>query len=200
VLAILAPILPVGRVRGDVGPSFLKNEHFPALRFDNLADYPDFDFYLKYARGPGNPYGSPYLAQVRSGEVFHQFEGSGRKAQEVFLLAVPRGQHPPSPQRGHEWLMEAPPGCLQSSPLDGTNVEAGYLVRYRVQVQDGRLEVAKQGTDWLLGEWLLQWLPCFVVPLAACLAAAWLGVRIARRLPRPKQTGLPQPEGKQRQG
>src|SRR5262245_64876558 len=36
----------------------------PRLRFDNLTDYPEHDFYLKYGRSPGNPYAAGYLPKV----------------------------------------------------------------------------------------------------------------------------------------
>jgi predicted RNA binding protein YcfA (HicA-like mRNA interferase family) len=191
-MAVLLAVLSADTARGDMGPSFLKNETFPVLRFDNLADYPDFDFYLLYGRGTGNPI-NPHLTRTQSGEPIREFEGEGRIGPTV-LLAVPRGQQPPSPKEQEEWFREAPPGCLQSTSLDGVHAGAGYLVSYSVRVQDGRLEVTRLATEWLPGPWLLRWFPCFVVPLAACLAAAWLGVRLARRPPWQTRTGSPQPD------
>jgi hypothetical protein len=164
-------------------------ETFPALRFDNLADYPQFDFYLKYARGPGSPYASPHLVPVQSGEAVRVTEGSGRTTQ-FFLLAVPHGEKPPAPRAGPDWLREVPAGCLQSGPLQGIGLGAGYLVPYRVSIADGALDAVMQPAEWLAGEWSLWWLkrlPCVLVPLAFCAALAWLGVRVAVRLlaPRP---------------
>jgi hypothetical protein len=186
-MIVLFCFVPVGTVRGDLGPPTVVT--FPTMRFDNLADYPDFDFFLKYCYGPGNPYGSPYLTPIRAGEVFRLKGGPGRRT-EVFLLAVPRGQQPPVGKDGPDSLWETPAGCLQSAPLDGTYAERGWLVPYRVHIENGKLEAAMQPGEWLAGEWSSSWLqrlPYILVPVALCAALGWLGVRLARRLFPPKQ-------------
>src|SRR5262249_53038095 len=93
----------VSSVRGDLGPPIIIK--FPTMRFDNLADYPDFDFFLKYGFGNGNPYASPHLIPIRSGEAF-RLEGGPRRRTEIVLLAVPRGRQPPSLKDGPDWLTE----------------------------------------------------------------------------------------------
>jgi hypothetical protein len=180
----LALVVPVGTVRGDAAPSFLTEETFPPMRFDNLEDYPEFDFYLKYAHGRGNLVGSPFITQVQSGEAIYHFEGSGRNG-GAYLLAVPRGQKPPPLRKDHDWLIEVPAGCFQSAPLKGSFSEDGYLVPYQVKIEDGKLEVMMQPKEWLPGAWSILWLkrlPCILVLLAFCVATGWLVARIARRL------------------
>jgi hypothetical protein len=181
-LIVLVFLLPAGAARGDVGPAFLQDATYPAMRFDNLSDYPDFDFYLKYGHARGNPYAG-HLGTVRSGDPFREFEGTGRKT-EVYLLAVPHGRKPPPPRNDHAWFTEVPEGCLQSAPLEGTNQEAGALVSYRVRIQDGKLEVTRQSMEWEPGEWVLARpiFSCFSIHVAVvCVIVVWFGVRFLRR-------------------
>lgn len=183
-IVVLAFLAPLGVVRGDAGLPIFVNEDFPAMRFDNLADYPDFDFYLKYAHGPGNPAASPHITPVQSGEPLRSFEGKGRIG-GAWLLAVPRGQRPPTVRSDLDWLTETPAGCLQSVSLEGIHLGAGYLVPYRVHIQDGELEATMQSAEWLPLGWVvsrLPWLLCLLVPIAFCVVLGWLGARIARRL------------------
>jgi hypothetical protein len=42
-LTFLAPAVALGDVLG-----FSPDESFPSMRFDNLVDYPELDFYLLY--------------------------------------------------------------------------------------------------------------------------------------------------------
>lgn len=184
-LTILLLLVPVGVIRGDVGPpGFVRDERFPAIRFDNLADYPQFDFYLLYTLGPGNPYGSPHRTRVHSGETVRRFEGKGRKG-NAMLLAVSHGQQPPPLVSGSDWFESAPPGCLRSASLEGTYLGEEYLVSYRVRIDKDKLEATMQTTEAQPVEMTVSWLkrlPCIAVPLAFCLALAWLGARMARRL------------------
>jgi hypothetical protein len=182
-LILLAFLLPAGAARGDVGPAFLQDATYPAMRFDNLSDYPAYDFYLKYGHGRGNPYASPHLGAVRSGEPFRNFEGTGRTT-PVVLLAVPHGQTPPPLREHPDWYDKAPEGCLQSAHLEGVHEGAGALVPYRVRIQDGKLEVTRQPTEWEPREWVLQ-RPFSSVGLAAvCVLVVWFGVRFLRRAQR----------------
>jgi|SRR5579871_2250079 len=188
-LVILAIFGSTGIVHGDAGFPSLIDEGSVTLRFENLADYPAYDFYLKYGEGPGNPYADLHQIRIVPGEVIRPFKGTGRRT-SVYLLAVPQGQKPPAPTGGN--LSAAPDGCLQSGPLDGTYFGSGYLVPYRVRIADGKLDVTMQPREWLAGEWSLWWLkflPCFVVPLAFCAALLGMVILIARRLrsPRPAQ-------------
>jgi hypothetical protein len=184
-MVVLALLVSAGMVRGDVGPSFLKpDESFPAMRFDNLADYPDFDFYLLYFHGPGNPFASPHVTRVQSGEAIHHFEGSGRNG-GAYLLAVPRGKPLPPMDRETETLDKKPTGYLRSARLDGTFAGSGYLIPYRIKIAEDNLEVAMQPSEWQPGAWSLSWLkalPCVLVPIVFCVVLGWLGARVARRL------------------
>ncbi len=138
-----------------------------------------YDFYLKYAHGRGNPYASPHLSAVRSGEAFRSFEGNGRTT-PVVLLAVPHGQKPPPLETNPSWLEKAPEGCLQSAHLEGIDEGAGALVPYRVRIQDGKLEVTRQPTEWEPGQWVLQRPITSVFLAAVCVLVVWFGVRLAR--------------------
>ena len=187
-LVLLALLVP-SVVRGDVGPAFLRDAYFPALRFDNLADYPQYDFYLLYAHGPGNPYASPYINPVHSGEVLRQFEGRGRIG-GARLVAVPQGQNALFIATSERILNgKAPPGCLLSATLHGIHLGESYLVPYRVHIEDDKLEVSMQPAERQPAETAFLWLkrlPCIAVPLAFCAALGWLGARMARRLFPPK--------------
>lgn len=179
-LVVLAFGALAGSVRGDAGLPFLKDldsRGATSVRFDNLAEYPSFDFFLKYQqRISGAP--STHIVRVRSGEVFKQ-EGVGG---EMYLLAVPHGQATPPPTKP---ITEPLSNCLKSERLEGTYTGAGYLVPYRVRIENDKLEVAMQSSEWLPGDWSLWWLQrllCIAVPIAFCVALGWLGTRFARRL------------------
>jgi hypothetical protein len=195
VLIIVAFFVLAGRAYGDVGPAFLSDEgNFPGRRFDNLADYPQFDFYVLYAHGRGNPFASPRLARVQSGQTL-QLEGGGRIG-GAQLLAVPHGERPPAVwDNSKDAWSKAPPGCLQSTYLDGVHLGEGYLVPYHVRIEGDKLEVTAQPTEWQPIGWTKVWLkrlPCIAVPLAFCAALGWLGARLARRLfpPKPASSGV----------
>ncbi len=52
-------------VRGDMPRPFGRSDLNVRLRFENLDDYPRFDFYLKYGRSRGNPYsGRAYALRI----------------------------------------------------------------------------------------------------------------------------------------
>lgn len=190
-VVMLALLLWASVVRADVAPSFVKemgDSGSVTLRFDNLADYPDYDFYLKYGAGNGNPYAGPHLVPVHAGEAVRAFDGSRRRT-EIYLLAVPRGQQQPAVSPSHDWITQVPPGCLQSARLDGTYAGSGYLVPYDVRIGDGALEAIAQPSELLPVEWSSWWLkqlPCIAVPIAFCAVLGWLGARIAHRMFPPK--------------
>src|SRR5215472_4437469 len=92
-LMVLALLGGATGVQADMapGPFDWSRDYDPQLRFENLADYPDFDFYLKYGRSRGNPGRDPHLTRVTSA-VTVRLEGSGRRITSIFLIAVPCGQ------------------------------------------------------------------------------------------------------------
>jgi hypothetical protein len=187
VVVVLALLVPFDVVRGDVAPRRI-DEKFPAMRFDNLADYPDFDFYLLYYHGQGNPYVSPHLMRVQSGETFRDFEGKRRNG-GAYLLAVPHGKPLPPMAGEMDRLGKKPTGYLRSAPLDGVYAGSGYLIPYRVQIEGNKLEVTMQLSEWQPGArpvGMLKSLPCVLVLVAYCVVLGWFGARIARRLFPPK--------------
>ncbi len=46
-LVVLVFVLAAGAAQADAGPAFLSEQTYPAMRFENLGDYPAYDFYLK---------------------------------------------------------------------------------------------------------------------------------------------------------
>lgn len=142
------------------------------LLFENVTDYPNYDFYVKH-EADGRPHWGGLLDKVEPGKVIRL---TGRRdLGHVFLIAVPRGQVIEAPKEHKEgWLHNAPAGGLQSQPLKGDdagfslNVYSGYDVAYRVRIEDNRLEV-----DWvkssLSSETILGWIMLFVCGLA-CLS------------------------------
>jgi hypothetical protein len=139
------------------------------LCFENLDDYPEYDFYLKYGRSAHAPLRHLYLTRVSSGEFVH-LEGQGLHLTPVYLLAMPRGQQPSLPDKhcrhgrrgGEHWLKFAPDGGLQSTPLIGPDPASplvvgveGSRVVYRVTIENGQLEATRvsvelQGQDQLM--------------------------------------------------
>lgn len=180
-LTVLAFAVLTGSVRGDAGPAFLKNldTRGASVRFDNLKDYPAFDFYLEYQqRGDGAP--RSHMVRVRSAEVI-KVEGLWG---EMYLLAVPHAQAAALLSKGIS-VSPSNTNSLRSEALEGTHSGAGYLVPYRVRIENDKLDVAMQSAEWLPGEWAVGWfkrLLCFAVPIAFCVALGWFGVRIAQRL------------------
>ena len=138
-----------------MGPS-LHEEIDIRVVFENLDDYPAYDFYLKYGLANGNPYGAWHLTRVYPAAVT-VLEGEGRRLTSVHLLAVPHGQTVPAPPPPPKWppppgnwLTDHPPDTLQAEWLPaerGVLMEndSGYLYRYTVSVGDGRLEVTCVG-------------------------------------------------------
>jgi hypothetical protein len=164
----------------DAGPP--QQDVTPRFRFENLADYPDFDFYLKYGHGPGNPGASPFLTKVTHATTV-PLEGKGWRVTPVVLVAVPHGQSAPLPNRDTEWFAKSEGGVLQSDPLEWSN---GFVALYRISVDQGRLQVTRTGSEWLPVEWTAGNL-CIALPagvalsLACVLAGFWIILRKHRR-------------------
>src|SRR5262245_39547576 len=99
VTALLAVVIQLWLVDpGQCDMPFDSPERSTAIRCEHLFDYPEYDFYLKYGRSPGNPYGGFHLMKVETASFF-RLEGGGRRYTPVYLVAVPRGKVlPPLPQ------------------------------------------------------------------------------------------------------
>jgi hypothetical protein len=149
----VAAVLLAGGARAD------DSDILPQVRFENLPDFPAYDFYLKYGRGPSNPFETAYVTPVAP-EGPTALEGSGRRITSVRLLAVPRGRKPPAPRGGFTWATEEFVDVLQSPSLPGienaSTIDvscAGHILPYRVQVKDGALEVEPLPRERIVEGW-----------------------------------------------
>jgi hypothetical protein len=121
-------------------------------RFDNLMDYPGYDFYLAYV--VGYPSGNLHLTRVESG-IPISLQGPGRGL-SANLLAVPSGQVlPPPPAESFRnippgeadmdsWSGKLPPGTLRSERLWEIKPEYTYhpsIQPYQVHIEGDRLQV-----------------------------------------------------------
>ncbi len=157
------------------------------FRFENLDQYPDHDFYLKYGLGRGNPQASLRWTKLASGTLT-KLEGTGNRVTSIFLVALPRGTPPPpTPKEDrNDWFSKAPPGGLQSAPLLANN---GDEVTYRaiLDAETLRAEFVDSANPWqrtlmLIGGGCLTVFVLFVFALV--LLVRWLFVR-AKKAPRP---------------
>jgi hypothetical protein len=165
-------LLPAAPARADMGFSFLSNTN-PQFRFENLSDYPDHDFYLKYGHSSGNPFSAKFVTPVTAGTPT-QVKGEGKRLTPVVLIAVPHGGPVPSTQMESDWVVTAEPGTLQSEPLKW---DVGGTALYRVRIEDGRLQAISRGTEWLSGN---TWVGV-IVGAALCAAVAFGGLFLVRR-------------------
>jgi hypothetical protein len=108
------------------------------IRFENLDEYPDHDFYLKYGLSRRNPTDGLRWTKLDSGALT-QLEGPGDQKTAVFLVALPRGTPPPPvpKENRQDWLAKAPPGGLQSAALQG--VGNGSEITYRAHIDGDTL-------------------------------------------------------------
>jgi hypothetical protein len=151
IAAIAIAAIAAESARADMGYIPPVNIH---LRFDNLDDYPDYDFYLKYGIAQGNPYAGLRLMKLTAASTLTKLEGEGRRLTLVYLMAVPRGRAvapPPPLSQDVSWLNAAPEGAIQSElrwkddyQLDNHN---GCSAFYRISL-DGKQLTA----TWVGGE------------------------------------------------
>src|ERR1035438_2742890 len=100
--------------RADVGlfPRFDLDLH---VCLENLDDYPEYDFYLKYGLSRGSPFASLRATEMKSG-VMTKLKGQGDRFTGAYLLAVPRGTPIPQPEQNNgDWLTTVPNGAMQSA-------------------------------------------------------------------------------------
>jgi hypothetical protein len=178
ILCVLAVFLVSGtRVWADAG-IFPQQDVTPRFRFENLAEYPDFDFYLKYGHGSGNPSARPFLTKVNSATTV-TLEGKGPRVTPVVLVAVPHGRQAPQPGRDTDWVAKSEDGIVQSGSLDWSE---GSVALYRVKLDQDRLEPTPAGSEVLPLEWAAGNL-CITIPagIALSLACVVTGIWIVRR-------------------
>ncbi|HYV36320.1 MAG TPA: hypothetical protein VE988_11485 [Gemmataceae bacterium] len=161
------------------------------VRFENLSDYPNHDFYLKYGLGSGNPNAGLHLTRIQPDSVT-RLEGNGSRATELYLLAVPRGQkveQPPTGPDNRKWLTTSSNGAaLQSWPFPDMQLEDlnGYTLVFRVRIDQDRLEVTLVRSQAPI--------PWTWIGVATSLGIAVAGIVWIRRFRRAKRLGKPSPD------
>ncbi len=135
ILPLIALFIFPASARPDAGPGALFN-HF-GICFENLDQYPAYDFYLKYARSTGDPAKAAQWLKLESG-MMTPLQGLGGNVTSVFLVALPRGTAPPPlPKEDREaWLRNAPAGGLQSEPIRAHN---GLDMTFRAHIDGATL-------------------------------------------------------------
>jgi hypothetical protein len=115
----------------------------PKFAFENLADFPRYDFYLKYGRGGSTPWNQLFVTKVNAGPAT-SLEGKGQRFTEMILIAVPRGEAPPGlpveKKDAQAWLHDAAPGILQCGLEWHAHEEAN---RYRIRIDAERLQATR---------------------------------------------------------
>jgi hypothetical protein len=188
VLALFVGFTISGRACADAG--FGSTTIDLTLTFQNLADYPDYDFYLKYGRSNGNPRSKFFLTKVEPNSPT-RLAGEGRHRTDIYLLAMPRGQRISVPENGQaDWLSAVPSNGLQSTPLKGSPAGDALgndsAATYQVKINASQLEVKcteAKSTASHEGAWILAVLGviCAAVPIAAGVVVVLLIVRSKRK-------------------
>jgi hypothetical protein len=183
ILPLIALLALPGSARPDAG--FPQSNLDIKFRFENLDQFPEHDFYLKYGLSRGNPMAGLRWTKLESGTLT-KLEGTGTRVTSVFLVALPRGTPPPPPPKGDRdaWLHKAPAGGLQSEPLLANN---DLEVTYRAHIDGETLhaEFVHSANPWqrtlmLIGGSCLTAVVLFIVALV--LLVRWLLVR-AKKAP-----------------
>ncbi len=174
-------LLPAAEARADVIPEGQK-WITPQVRFDNLGDYPDHDFFLTYRAGGGPAqYWLQYAHPVSAGvPVAIQ---NGRQA-AVVLVALPRGKgKPPAEPAKEDWPPKDMPDVLRSAPLDRligwrpvTDPNHQYVTPYRVAVREGALVLTALPVEPPLADGWLGRGPLLIAGAALACAAAGAGL------------------------
>ncbi len=138
-------------VRGDMAPRIFPEGNLDIhVMFENLGDYPEYDFYLKYGLGPGRPPALQYYLTPMVAATPIRLEGRGSSMTAVFLCAVPRGKRLPDPPDWRDtktdWLRSPPEDGLQSEALPTgmengmvSAHEDGHQIVYRISIEGKRL-------------------------------------------------------------
>jgi hypothetical protein len=161
----------------------------PQVRFDNLGDYPDHEFYLTYSAGGGPVQYWLHHVLVVPARVPVAIP-HGRVA-NVSLVAVPRGKAKPPAEPGkEEWPPKDMPGVLRSAPMDRligwrpiSDPNNQYVTPYRVAVADGKLVLTPLPVEPPLADGWPARGPLLIAgaALACAIAGAGLWWLLARR-------------------
>ena len=180
-LSACVTVTIVGQLYADVASILPRTNIDIRVRFENLDEYPNFDFYLKYELGY-----AMYLTKVESNKMI-RLEGVGTRVSDVYLMAIPRGQvadphkHREYPDKDN-WLRTPQKGALQSPGFP--EVFNGHEIDYRVQIEDNQLYViwVKSRTPWFPHEATDQLaLLCVGFSLSAFFIAAGFVIRRRRK-------------------
>jgi hypothetical protein len=180
VLLIAALLSSVSAVRADMGPSFPGNSDIILeVRFDNLGDYPDYDFYLSCPHGWGNPNS---LTKLTAGES-SQLKSDNRHSSPIYLVVVPSGKVPPRQVTDDsDRVRKTIPGSLQSSSLGIGDSADGYTCLFHVTIEGDTLIVSPVSRKLAPTLWLRSNIGCVFFGLALSAVGIWLGLRLARKL------------------
>jgi hypothetical protein len=193
-LACVGALVLAGDARADVGlPFFPRDKTNVQVHFQNLHDFPGFDFYLKCSKGIHiGRSGSHQLHQITSRDWTKLF--SWGDLGTVLLVAVPRGQKLPTPDElpnEPDWLTKELPGTLQSKRLSGSagvlskNDNDGEIV-YRVAIdgQNLSVEIVEARLPSRIGTWICLGSIVAVALGIVGVVGCWVFSRSAGRLRR----------------
>ena len=188
-LTVAAFLALAGPLRADMG--FFPAAHLDIqIRFENLDEYPGYDFYVRYGQG-----GSwLVMANVLPSKPVHVWNHRVAPITPVYLLAVPRGQEVSQLSRPTgDRLTDVPANGRQSAPLtaseSGTLLSADFdkaEVVYRIGMEGNRLEAVWVATH----ESKTGGLVCIGVALSTSMTAAFF---LWRRYRRGRSARLPAP-------
>ncbi len=122
-------------------------KHDLTIAFDNVRDYPDYDFYLKYGHRENGGYRTHHLKFIGPEPIRLTLrEKEIREVTEFYLFAVPQDRQVSAPKgKGHndEWIRNVPDGTFQVGPLltrDGLTFPQRRLrIRFAVTINNGKL-------------------------------------------------------------
>jgi hypothetical protein len=149
IVAVLS-LVQIGEAQANASPFPLQDAQ-PKLCFVNLADYPEYIFYLQYHCSDDDPYTGPlHIIRLSSG-VAVTLDVEGRNFSRLVLVAMPRGA--PAPSKDYVTHVEdaeelpTPCPCFVPGWLDGSTVRVdpvdSPVTSYRVSIQDGYLDLTE---------------------------------------------------------
>ncbi len=163
------------------------------IAFDNIRDYPNYDFYLKYGYRENGGYRSLHLKLIERDPIrFTLKEKQISELNEFYLLAVPQNKFIVAPAgKGHtdQWIRLVPEGMLQVGPLltrEGLTFPQNHPrpIRFAVTIDNGKLNA--EHINWHTWETItaeIIWLSPFILFAAVVLGLvirAWQNNRRAR--------------------
>jgi hypothetical protein len=149
---------------GDMAPGV--NPMIPVVRFEGLADYPDYVFFVRFAgASPSDLLDEAPAKSISPGEQI-RLTGGGR-VYALVLVAIPRDRVPtqgPIPRTGLRFpeMLESPRQLIGGGKffLDPT---AHRVHPFRVTIRDGKLSLDELAVETVFD-------PCGVSAIAAALA------------------------------